>query len=89
MILSNRDTWGPASRRPEFTEVIMCHPAEEPHLTDGTPCWCGPEIHGLVIIHRTLAQIAHEMREKASQALGGEDPGGDYQHWMKLARMVR
>ena len=30
MILSNRDTWGPASRRPEFTEVIMCHPAEEP-----------------------------------------------------------
>jgi hypothetical protein len=81
VILSNRETHGPASQAPEFTEVIMCHPADEPpHVTDGTPCWCHPDIQGMVVIHKTLTQVANEMREWTLQALGGEDPGGDYQH---------
>ena len=79
------------SQAPEFTEVLICHPGAEPaHVTDGSPCWCEPEIQGSVVIHHSLAQLAHAMREKTSQALGGEDPGGDYRHWMKLARsMIR
>jgi hypothetical protein len=34
MILSNRETHGPASRASEFIEVIMCHPADEPPHVD-------------------------------------------------------
>jgi hypothetical protein len=34
----------------------------------------------MVVIHKTLTQVANEMREWTLQALGGEDPGGDYQH---------
>jgi len=61
---------------------------EPEHITDGRPCWCNPEVQGSVIVHRTLTEVAYEMREKISQALGGEDPGGDYRYWMGLVRSM-
>ena len=60
---------------------------EPEHTPDNRSCWCEPEVRGGVIVHRTLAEVAYSMWMKTSQAIGGEDPGGDFKHWMKLARM--